>query len=46
MPLTRHQIALLGGCKNFRVNDKVMQIRNNYEKEVFNGDLGRMPEKG
>lgn len=24
----------------YRVNDKVMQIRNNYEKEVFNGDIG------
>ena len=24
----------------FRVNDKVMQIRNNYDKEVFNGDIG------
>ena len=22
--------------------DKVMQIRNNYEKEVFNGDIGRI----
>ncbi|MCE5243662.1 MAG: ATP-dependent RecD-like DNA helicase [Syntrophobacteraceae bacterium] len=26
----------------FRVNDKVMQIRNNYDKDVFNGDLGRV----
>lgn len=25
-----------------RVGDKVMQIRNNYEKEVFNGDIGRV----
>lgn len=24
----------------FRVNDKVMQIRNNYDKGVFNGDTG------
>jgi exodeoxyribonuclease V alpha subunit len=23
-------------------NDKVMQIRNNYDKEVFNGDVGRI----
>ncbi len=30
------------GNRNFRVNDKVMQIRNNYEKEIFNGDLGRI----
>ncbi len=25
-----------------RVGDKVMQIRNNYEKDVFNGDIGRI----
>lgn len=24
----------------FRKNDKVMQIKNNYDKEVFNGDIG------
>jgi exodeoxyribonuclease V alpha subunit len=26
----------------FRVGDKVMQMRNNYEREVFNGDIGRV----
>jgi exodeoxyribonuclease V alpha subunit len=26
----------------FRLGDKVMQIRNNYQKEVFNGDIGRI----
>jgi len=26
----------------FREGDKVMQIKNNYEKEIFNGDLGRI----
>ncbi|MBQ9009141.1 MAG: ATP-dependent RecD-like DNA helicase [Clostridia bacterium] len=26
----------------FRLYDKVMQIRNNYDKEVFNGDIGRI----
>jgi len=30
------------GGKLFRVGDKVMQIRNNYEKDVFNGDSGRI----
>jgi exodeoxyribonuclease V alpha subunit len=30
------------GGKNFRVDDKVMQIKNNYDKEVFNGDIGRI----
>ena len=28
------------GPVTFRVNDKVMQIKNNYDKEVFNGDSG------
>ncbi len=26
----------------YRVGDKVMQLRNDYEKEVFNGDLGEI----
>ena len=30
--------------QNFRINDKVMQIRNNYDKEVFNGDIGRIQD--
>ena len=30
------------GNQSFKVNDKVMQIKNNYEKEVFNGDIGRI----
>jgi len=30
------------GGRTFRVNDKVMQIKNNYEKGVFNGDIGRI----
>ncbi|MDR1907575.1 MAG: ATP-dependent RecD-like DNA helicase [Holosporales bacterium] len=31
---------LLRGNKRFRLGDKVMQIRNNYDKDVFNGDIG------
>ena len=26
----------------YRADDKVMQIKNNYDKEVFNGDIGRI----
>ncbi|MDD2710539.1 MAG: AAA family ATPase [Verrucomicrobiae bacterium] len=26
----------------FRIGDKVMQTRNNYDKDVFNGDMGRV----
>jgi len=34
--------GLTRGNRNFRINDKVMQIKNNYDKEVFNGDIGRI----
>ncbi len=30
------------GRSLLRLNDKVMQLRNNYDKGVFNGDLGRV----
>jgi len=30
------------GQRVFRSGDKVMQIRNNYNKNVFNGDMGRV----
>jgi len=30
------------GERVFRLGDKVMQIRNNYDKKVFNGDIGRV----
>jgi exodeoxyribonuclease V alpha subunit len=30
------------GSRVFRVGDKVLQTRNNYDKQVFNGDLGRV----
>ena len=32
------------GRSAFKNNDKVMQIRNNYDREVFNGDIGRIVE--
>lgn len=38
---TRYAEKQLGG-RLFRVGDKVMQTRNDYEKEVFNGDIGRL----
>lgn len=30
------------GGRTFRVGDKVMQIKNDYDREVFNGDIGRI----
>lgn len=32
--------SLTRGGNTFREGDKVMQIRNNYDKAVFNGDIG------
>ena len=32
--------ALVRGGTTFRVGDRVMQLRNNYDKDVFNGDVG------
>lgn len=28
--------------RSFRLHDKVMQVRNNYDKDIFNGDMGRI----
>ena len=30
------------GSRAYRSGDRVMQIRNNYEKDVYNGDMGRI----
>jgi exodeoxyribonuclease V alpha subunit len=32
------------GAPRFRVGDRVMQIRNDYEKGVFNGDVGEIAD--
>ena len=34
------KIFLRRGGTQYRLKDKVMQIRNDYDKEVFNGDIG------
>ena len=34
------QPGITRGAWNFRSGDKVMQIVNNYDKDVFNGDIG------
>lgn len=33
---------LVRGQRAYRVGDRILQLRNNYDKEVFNGDLGRI----
>ncbi|MBE0448052.1 MAG: ATP-dependent RecD-like DNA helicase [Actinobacteria bacterium] len=34
--------ALTRGNRDFRIGDKVMQIRNNYGLDVYNGDIGKV----
>ncbi|MBL8747637.1 MAG: ATP-dependent RecD-like DNA helicase [Planctomycetes bacterium] len=36
------QIEVERGGKSYRIGDKVMQVRNDYEREVWNGDVGRI----
>ena len=36
--------SLLRGATHYRRGDRVMQMRNNYDKEVFNGDIGHIKE--
>lgn len=33
-----------GGWFTYRVGDKVMQTKNNYQKKIFNGDTGRVTD--
>ncbi|MBW6515863.1 MAG: ATP-dependent RecD-like DNA helicase [Candidatus Cloacimonetes bacterium] len=39
-PYRDDEIELTIGERSYRIKDRVMQLRNNYDKEVFNGDLG------
>lgn len=34
--------SLVRGNRLFRTNDRVMQIRNNYDLDVYNGDIGKI----
>ena len=38
--LNPDQQSITHGSRTFKLHDKVMQIVNNYDKEVFNGDIG------
>ena len=41
-PPSTHKSEKRYGSVVFREGDKVMQIKNNYNKEVFNGDIGKI----
>lgn len=36
--------GVIRGGRSFRCGDKVMQVRNNYDYGVFNGDIGRITD--
>ncbi|MFH2058089.1 MAG: ATP-dependent RecD-like DNA helicase [Pseudomonadota bacterium] len=40
--LNSNKLCIQRGNREFRVSDKVMQIRNNYDKHTYNGDIGRI----
>jgi exodeoxyribonuclease V alpha subunit len=40
--LNRSTDELARGGRTMKAGDKVMQIRNNYDKDVYNGDIGRI----
>ncbi len=35
---------VMRGGRILRIGDRVMQVRNNYDKEVYNGDIGRITQ--
>ena len=39
-PPSEEKTELVRGDSILRVDDRVMQLKNDYNKEVFNGDLG------
>jgi len=41
-PPRNGEMELLRGGRIFRIGDRVLQLRNNYDKGVYNGDLGRI----
>ena len=41
-PATPNKAERRLGGRLLRVGDKLMQVRNNYDKETFNGDIGRL----
>ncbi|MGC2063146.1 MAG: ATP-dependent RecD-like DNA helicase [Thermodesulfovibrionales bacterium] len=40
--LNQSTIEVVRAGRTLKTGDKVMQIRNNYDKDVFNGDIGRI----
>jgi exodeoxyribonuclease V alpha subunit len=43
---TRRPTSIRAGGVEFRPGDKIIQLRNNYDKSVFNGDIGTVAGLG
>lgn len=43
LPKTNNKFIMHGEVK-FSVGDKVMQLKNNYDKDIYNGDIGTVTE--
>ncbi len=41
-PTTLNTPVLRGPAGEYRAGDKIIQLRNNYDKGIFNGDIGRV----
>ncbi len=40
--LNPNTVSIQRGTREFKISDKIMQIRNNYDKHTYNGDIGRI----
>jgi exodeoxyribonuclease V alpha subunit len=40
--LNPNGLGLNRGTRTFRIGDKVMQLRNDYDKNIYNGDVGQV----
>ena len=38
--LNKNTLSLRRGATEYKLGDKVMQIKNNYDKQIYNGDIG------
>jgi exodeoxyribonuclease V alpha subunit len=38
--LNNNPVIYSSGFKSFKIGDKVMQVKNNYDKDIYNGDTG------
>ncbi len=38
--INKSDVFIMRGNTCFKLNDRVIQLKNNYDKEVFNGDIG------